>query len=61
MVQILRGRSHLVLGIVAAFLFITNNLLIIQNIQLRSTVEKLKPFVTEEGYKFSDLKVTGPD
>lgn len=53
----LRDRSQVVVGIVGVVLLASNVFLIVQNLQLRRAVEQSRLFVTEEGFKFSELKI----
>lgn len=48
--------SQILLIFVTVVLLATNVFLIIQNSQLKKAVEQPKLFVTEEGYKFTDLR-----
>ncbi|MGB7202512.1 MAG: hypothetical protein WBD16_09615, partial [Pyrinomonadaceae bacterium] len=59
--SIIQDRSQIILAVVAIILLASNIFLIVQNIQLRQAVEQSKQLVTEEGFKFSDLKIKALD
>lgn len=59
--MLLKDRSQIVLVVVSIILLASNIFLIHQNVQLKRAVEQSKLFVTEAGYKFSELKVRGMD
>jgi len=56
-----KDSSHILLILVSIVLLAANVFLIVQNFQLKKTVEQSKLFTTEEGYKFTDLKFKGLD
>ena len=57
----IRDRGQIGLVVVATLLLFTNIFLVVRNIQLQKTIEQSKQYVTDEGYKFSDLKINGLD
>lgn len=59
--QKVKDWSQILLIFVTIVLLATNVFLIIQNFQLKKTVEQSKLFITEEGYNFTDLKFKGLD
>ena len=59
--RILKDRSQILLVVVGIILLASNIFLILKNIHLQKQVEQSKQFVTDEGYKFSELKFKGLD
>jgi peroxiredoxin len=57
----LRSRSKVVLIGISTILLAANICLIVQNLQLRNAVAQTKQLVTDEGFKFSPLKIKGLD
>lgn len=53
--------SQILLIFVTIVLLVANVFLVIQNFQLKKAVEQPKLFVTDEGYKFTELKFKGLD
>ena len=53
--------SQYLLIFVCIVLLVANVFLVVQNMQLKKSVEQAKLFVTDEGYKFTDLKFRGLD
>jgi|CXWL01.1.fsa_nt_gi peroxiredoxin len=54
-------RSQIVLVIVCIILLTINVFLIVQNSQLKGSLERSRQVVTEEGYRFSELSFRGMD
>jgi len=57
----IRDHSQIVLVVVGVILLGINIFLIVENVRLKAEVEQSKLMVTEEGYKFSELKMRGLD